>query len=212
MTDHSIFTKRQNPNVKLSTETSTEKIEPIYSSFVSKIKGLVTLNKEEEIKEEENIGLIQKMKNGIKNTVEVEKSYKIFCIFIAVGIGLIFMSLMFLPTIVLFPKKFVSLFSLGSLVSLISFIFIYGTSGYLEMLFEKKRIAFTLLFIGSTLCGLYFAFIKSNYLISLICAVVQLITLVIFALSFIPGGRTGITFITGMLMTPVYSFISRFKK
>jgi len=112
---------------------------------------------------------------------------------------------MFLPAAFLFPQKFVSLFSLGSLVILTSFIFIYGTAGYFELLFSRSRITFTLLFISSIFVGLYFAFFKSYYIISLICAMIQLVTLIIFTLSFIPGGQTGISFMLSMMKAPFAS-------
>jgi hypothetical protein len=66
-----------------------------------------------------------------------------------VRIGLLFVSLFFLPFILFSPGKFVSLFSLGSIGTLSSFIFLYGASGFLTMLFSRERLLFTMLFISS---------------------------------------------------------------
>jgi hypothetical protein len=213
--DHSIFAKRGGQNVKMSTESEIGKSEGgAVSGIFNKIKGYVNLSSNDEeanLKAEENLPFIERTKKKVLRAIEVEKSYSLFFTFIAVGLGLIFLSLVFLPMAVVSPQKFVSLFSLGSLVTLISFIFIYGTSAYLEMLFTKSRAVFSILFIISIFLGMYFCFFNQTYyIISLICAIVQLITLIIFTLSFIPGGSMGISFITSMLMSPVNSFLSKF--
>lgn len=213
--DHSIFAKRADPSVKLSTEAeSCDTLKVTYSNFITTMKGYVKLgtNDEENARiEEENLGYFGKIKRNFMKAIEVEKSYSVFFIILAVGIGLICLSMLFLPMAWLSPRKFVSFFSLGSFVTLISFIFIYGTSAYLEMLFSKTRAMFSILFILSIFLGVYFTFNETYYLISLICAVIQLITLIVFTLSFIPGGRYGISIITSMLMSPVNSVWNRIK-
>jgi hypothetical protein len=207
--DHSIFTKRTDQNVKLSTDNENENV---ISGLFDKVKGYVKLSSsdQENIKEE-NVGFLTKLKNKIKNACEVEKSYSLFFIILFVGLGLIMLSLVFLPVVWISPKKFVSLFSLGSLITIISFVFIYGTSGYLEMLFSKSRFLFSTLFFLSIFIGIYFAFTDSYYIISLICAVLQFITVIVFVLSFIPGGGYGISFIKSMMLSPVYSLWNRLK-
>lgn len=208
----SIFAKRQNNNIKLSSAEEEVEVVGTYTNFVNKIKGYVSLGTDEEAAvQEQPKGYWERFIFFIKNSFEVEKSYKLFFLMMAVGLALIFLSLIFLPMVLFTPTKFVSLFSLGSLVILISFVFIYGTSGYLEMLFSKQRLPFTLLFLFSIILGIYFAFIKAYFFISIICAVIQLVTLVIFTLSFIPGGKTGITFIFGMLSSPFSGILNRFK-
>jgi len=157
----------------------------------------------------EDNGMLHKIKTTIQNTFEVERSYKTFFIVLFVGLGIILLSMIFLPAAIMFPQKFVGLFSLGSMVILSSFIFIYGTAGYIELLFSRARVTFTLLFIGSIFVGFYFSFIHPNYIVSLICALVQLITLIIFTLSFIPGGQTGISFMFSMMKAPFSSAWSK---
>lgn len=182
---------------------------------VEKVKNFFSFVKNETVNEDvnatENSGMLDKIKNNFKNTFEVEKSYKTFFIFLFVGLGLIFLSLIFLPAIVLAPTKFVGLFSLGSLIILTSFIFIYGTSGYLDLLFSASRVTFTLMFLLSLIVSFYFSLIKNNYIISLICAVIQLVTLIIFTLSFIPGGQMGISFILEIIKSPFSSLWMKIK-
>jgi len=138
----------------------------------------------------------------IEENLEVEKSYKTFTIMVFIGLALLCLSLMFLPVIIIAPSKFVMCFSLGSMIILSSFIFVYGTKAYVEKLFAKNRFAFTLLFLCSIILGLYFS-ISGNYLISILLAAFQLVTLIVFTLTFLPGGSHGISFIGGLLLSPV---------
>ena len=174
--------------------------------MIDKVKNFVIGKELNEVNEDENAedktGMLTKISNKFKSSIEVETDYKMFFIVIAIGLGFICLSLMFLPLILFSPQRFVSLFSIGSIITLSSFIFIYGTSGYLQMLFSYERRLFSSLYLLSIVVGLYFAFFHSYYLISMICAVIQLITLIIFTLSFIPGGSTGISFFTSMLRMP----------
>ena len=138
------------------------------------------------------------LKEKIIAFFEVEKSYTSFFIVLAFGFVILFFSLMFLPFVLLSPQKFVSLFSIGSFLILSSFIFIYGTKDYLNMLFNSSRTLLTCLYLASIIVGIYFSFVNSWMFVSHICAVLQLITLITFTLSFIPGGNMGISFMWNM--------------
>lgn len=221
--DYSVFQKRQNSNNNnfsfsghnINMQSASENIKDSMGNIFGKFKTYIKLPNDEEanIQQEEiekNKTFCNKIFDYISDSLEVEKSYKFFFIFFSVGIGIIFFSLLFLPIVVLAPTKFVSLFSLGSLVTLISFIFIYGTKEYFGMLFSKERYLFSLLFIFSTLINLYFAIFNPYFIVSLICAGIQFIILLIFGLSFIPGGSTGISFILSMVLSPFKKLISRF--
>jgi len=144
----------------------------------------------------------------VEENLEVEKSYKTFMIMIFIGLTMLCISLMFLPVIIISPSKFVMCFSLGSSIILSSFIFVYGTRAYVEKLFAKNRFFFSILFLCSIILGLYFS-ISGNYLISILLAAFQLVTLIVFTLTFLPGGAHGISFIGGLLMSPVKGLWSR---
>jgi hypothetical protein len=172
------------------------------------VKSLFSGSKEEQVVYEdletgESTSMITRVRNEVVSSIEVEPNYKTFFIVLAVGLGLIAFSLLFLPFVIFSPQKFLSLFSLGSIVVLASFIFIYGTSEYFKMLFEKSRLVYSATYIVSILLGLYFAFVMESFLFSLICVGVQFVTLMIFVLTFIPGGSTGISFILETLKAPV---------
>jgi hypothetical protein len=146
----------------------------------------------------------------LQDNIEVEKSYQTFFILMMIGLGLLCLSLVFLPVIILSPYKFVLCFSLGSLIILISFIFIWGTKAYFETLFSKNRFLFTLLFLGSILLGIMFAW-SEYFFFSLLCSIYQLISLIVFTLSFIPGGKVGISFIGSMLSSPFVNLWMRMR-
>lgn len=212
-TDYSVFTKRNNQNLKfMATEEPgeatnlTQKVGNVFGI----IKGYMKVSKDEEAnnpqQESENKSLCVRISESILKVIEVEKSYKNFFIFIGIGIGIILFSLLFLPMVIIAPTKFVSLFSLGSLVTLLSFIFIYGTKEYFGMLFNKSRCLFSILFIISLFLGIYFSIFNPMFVIALVCAFIQLITLIVFTLSFIPGGGAGISFVTSMVLSPFKSF------
>lgn len=131
--------------------------------------------------------------------LEVEKSYTAFFIVLGFGAFILFLSMMFLPLVLFRPQKFVSLFSLGSLLTILSFIFIYGTKEYFKMLFNSSRALLSSLYFVSIFVGIYFSFTDTWMFISHICAVVQLFTLITFVLSFLPGGNAGINFMWSTL-------------
>jgi hypothetical protein len=151
-----------------------------------------------------------KLLKKLQDNIEVEKSYQTFFILLMIGLGLLCLSLVFLPVIILSPYKFVLCFSLGSLIILISFLFIWGTKAYFETLFSKNRFLFTLLFLGSILLGIMFAW-SQYFFFSLLCSIYQLISLIVFTLSFIPGGKVGISFIGSMLSSPFINLWMRMR-
>ncbi len=154
--------------------------------------------------------MITSVKNNLKSSIEVQTNYTTFFIIFGIGLFFLILSFLFLPMVILFPQKFVSLFSIGSIILLSSFIFVYGTINYFGMLFEGKRWIYSFIYIGSITCGFYFSFFSPDYIFCLISAVIQVIMLIIFVLSFIPGGETGISFILSgfkLLMSNVWKKI-----
>ncbi len=142
-------------------------------------------------------------KNKVLDIIEVKQNYTLFFVMIAIGGFFIFLSLLFLPIVLLNPQKFVSLFSLGTLMIILSFNFIYGTKEYFNLLFANRRVLFTLLYFCSIVFGIYFTFVDSWFIISHICTAFQFITLIVFVLSFVPGGDIGIKFIWSSLKSLV---------
>ena len=207
MTDYSSKLKKasnyQNlPSTDIDIESGIEnktESKNSYSSFINKIKNVVKISStNDKIEIENNNSLI----NKISKCFEVEKSYTNFFILLFIGLGLIGFSFFFLPMAILAPKKFVSLFSLGCIVTITSFIFYYGTYDFLLMLFKKDRRLITIGFLLSIGIGVYFSFNPTYYIISLICTGIQMIVMIMFILSFIPGGKSGINLIISIITSP----------
>lgn len=154
---------------------------------------------ENEVKKEESCR--DKLANKIIEKLEVERSIGIFSVLICIGIGLIILSFFLLPIVLVSPKKFSFCFAVGSIFVLISFLFLVGTKNYVNKIMDNKRIYISVSFILSIFIGIGFS-LGNHYFISLICSGVQLISMVMFVLTFIPGGRAGIDCIKKTLSSP----------
>ena len=192
-----------------------------YTKFINNIKNLAFKNKNESQKNEENIESSQteeqnqppktckdKMANAIIKKVEVEKNMTIFMSLLSIGCFLLCISIFLIPLIITAPSKFSMCFGLGSVLILISFLFYHGTKNYIIKLFEKKRFVITILFICSIIFGLIFS-IGKHYFISLLCSLFQLISLILFILTFLPGGKYGINCIKRKMSLPFIKIFSR---
>ena len=149
---------------------------------------------------------LTKMKNFLISNIQVETSYLKFGIIFISGFAIIIMSLFFLPILFISPKKFSLLFALGTFVSLSSFIFYYGTLKFIEILFNKDRIWFTIVYLTGFFGCLFFpTFFGKNYFIILAFSGFELISTLFFILTFLPGGYASIRLFTNL-------FISQFKR
>ena len=68
-------------------------------------------------------------------------------------------------------------------------------------LLDNKRILFSISFILSIFVGIGFS-LGNHYFISIICSAVQMISMVMFVLTFIPGGKVGIDCIKNAISSP----------
>jgi cation transport ATPase len=185
-----------------------------YSNFVKNIKNLATKNVSQSQSGEVNISSSQnepqdiapktwkdKLAIAIISKIEVEKNITVFLALLAMGSLLLCFSIFMIPFIITSPSKFSLCFAFGSSLVLISFLFYHGTKNYILKLFDKKRFTITALFICSILVGIIFS-IGKHYFISLLCSLFQLLSLVLFVLTFIPGGRNGINCIKRQVTSP----------
>lgn len=162
-------------------------------------------NNNNDIESEEQTTLLKKITSTAKETIEVEVNYTMFFIVLGTGLLFIIISFLYLPFVLLYPWKFSAFFSFGSFLFLLSFIFVYGTCGFINILFKKERIAFTLIYIVSLIIGNILSHKLNLYLIVLLCSGVQLLTVGIFFISFIPGGISGLRLVLGAMKIPFFS-------
>ena len=195
-----------------------------YSNFINNIKHLATKkseSKDEPQIREVNIASSQnetidmapktwkdKLALAIISKIEVERNITVFISLLALGSLLLCFSIFLIPFIITSPSKFSLCFAFGCCLVLISFLFLHGTKNYILKLFDKKRFTITLLFICSILVGIIFSFGK-HYFISLLCSLFQLLSLVLFILTFIPGGKKGINYIKRQATSPFVKVFMR---
>ncbi len=152
-----------------------------------------------------------KLANKIISTVEVERNIGVFVGLVSIGSFIICLSFFLLPFILTSPKKFSFCFAVGSIFILTSFLFLVGTKKYVTKLFENKRLFISVMFILSIFIGIGFS-LGNHYLISLLCSFIQFISMIMFVLTFIPGGRVGINCIKRTLTSPFTKiFVSKSK-
>lgn len=206
-----------NVQIKLSNDDNTQNVQKQQSSSLfSTLKGYVTLNSNDTDNSNENDPFISSTPketslflSKVQNVFQVEQSYSKFLIVLFIGVCLLFLSLMFLPMVVFSPQKFVFMFSLGSFITIYSFIFYYGTNEFMKMIFCQERRMYTISFLASLGIGFYFMFKPTYYIIALLCSGLQMVVMVIFVLSFIPGGKNGIAFIINMMLAPLKNMINK---
>jgi hypothetical protein len=115
------------------------------------------------------------------------------------------------------PQKFALSFTLGSLTFMGSFGIMKGPVEHLTSMFQPDRLVFTSLYFGSMFLTLYCTFSfggTSGYLIVISASVVQLITLLWYLISFLPGGTAGLKYILAAMshiLKPVVTQCARFQ-
>ena len=216
--DPTPFTNNGSPQNISPTNQKKSLVKTAYTKFINRIKNLATKKEinqnnneiepsQPEEQEQPPKNCKDKMAHAIISKVEVEKNTTVFISLLGIGCFLICLSLLMIPLIITSPSKFSMCFGLGSVLILISFLFYHGTKNYVMKLFDKKRFIITILFICSIFLGLIFSLGK-HYFISLLCSLFQLISLILFILTFIPGGKYGINCIKRKMSSP---FINIFK-
>ena len=63
-----------------------------------------------------------------------------------------------------------------------------GPSAHFSHMFSKERLLFTFAYVGSMLGTLYFSVISPSYIFALLFCVIQVIALVWYVVSYLPGG------------------------
>lgn len=144
--------------------------------------------------------------------------FPIFCIR-QVFCALLFLSALFfalaffvgVPMLALKPQKFALSFTCGSLTFMASFGILSGPLEHLKSMFRAERMLFTTIYLGSMFVTLYLTCTKGGlkgHALVLICSAVQLVTLMWYLVSFLPGGTMGLSMVMRAMCTilqPVFS-------
>jgi hypothetical protein len=122
-----------------------------------------------------------------------------FMTFLVLGVSCFTLAAAYIPVLILYTRKFALLFSLGSCFTLGSFSFLWGPVNHVKHLFgSKERLPFTTVYLVTLFGTLYFAMGLQSTVLTVMAAGVQVVALLWFVLSYVPGGQTGIKFFTKM--------------
>ena len=118
------------------------------------------------------------------------------------GAGFLFMLslFIFLPMVLLFPAKFAAAFSTASLLFMLALALIRGPRTTLLGFLDRERAAFTAAYLGSLALSLWASLSGQGYFLVVLAVAVQIAALLWYASTFIPGGQTGMGFLSRMVL------------
>jgi len=143
-----------------------------------------------------------------------QQRFKVFC-------ALLFLSALFfalaffvgLPMLALKPQKFALSFTCGSVTFMASFGIMKGPKEHFISMCTLQRMPFTIIYLGSIMMTLYLTCTKGGikgYAAVLIASGVQLVALLWYLISFLPGGAMGLQMISRALWTMLQPIIKAF--
>jgi len=152
------------------------------------------------------IGLESKLPKQVMG-MNYRQRYYIFCMLLLLSIFFIIITFFIgLPTLTLRPQKFAICFTFASLLSISSFIVLNGFSYKLFNVFHMDQFPFTATYCASTYATLYYTFRVNGvkgYIFVLLSSLVQLIIVIQYLISFLPGGLRGLQVLVGVLKETV---------
>mmetsp|Transcript_33484 Transcript_33484/g.60318 ORF Transcript_33484/g.60318 Transcript_33484/m.60318 type:complete len:258 (+) Transcript_33484:66-839(+) len=134
-----------------------------------------------------------------------QQRFQIFCICLL--LSAIFFSLGFfvgIPLITVRPQKFALSFTCGSITFMSSFAILKGPVEHLKSMLAWDRIHFTVVYLGSMMATLYLTFTvggAQGYVLVLGASALQLVSLLWYLVTFLPGGAMGMKVLTQALWT-----------
>lgn len=113
---------------------------------------------------------------------------------ILMGTFCISLASLYIPFLVFKARKFAMLYTMGSLFIIASFALLWGPVNHLKHLLSPSRLPFTASYFGTMFGTLYFSLSVQSTVLTIIFALLQVMALVWFVVSYVPGGQTGLTF------------------
>lgn len=129
--------------------------------------------------------------------------YTAFAICICAAVFLFFLAIFHLPFVVIRPGKFVVPYCMGSMFILVSFGFLHGFVSYFKHLLSQKKAAYSAWFILATFGTLYSALSLKSYILTVAMAFIQMAGMITFIVSYVPGGSSGISFMSSMISSSI---------
>ena len=102
-------------------------------------------------------------------------NFQYFFVGIVIGCFILFISLFYLPVLVISPGKFSFLCALGSFIILASFIFLIGPKSLIEKLLSEQKRLFFYIYISAFALSLLASLFFNSYFISLLASLTQVL-------------------------------------
>lgn len=112
--------------------------------------------------------------------------------FICFGLGFLL-----LPVLTLNPRKFVMLWTLGSLLFFLSFGVLQGPVAYITHLTSRERLPFTVMFVACIVGTIYTSVVLKSTILSLIMGLLEFIGVLWYTVSYFPFGAQTMGYIGG---------------
>jgi len=123
-----------------------------------------------------------------------------FCLSMFVGALMFFYSCTKLLTAIIYPAEFVIPYALSNIIFFFMFGFLSGFSSHIKGLFRRNKQRYTIAFIASTIISLYTALYVKSRILLFIAMITQVVSFSCFAITFVPGGSSGLTTLFGLLL------------
>lgn len=125
-----------------------------------------------------------------------------FALCLLLGIGCFCLSFFCLP---LFFGKFAAIFTLGSILVMTSLALLRGPFSLIQHMISWDRLYFSVSYVGSMILTLYSSLIAHQLILTILFASVQIVALICYLVSYIPGGistlRYGGNYLQGRLVS-----------
>jgi hypothetical protein len=116
---------------------------------------------------------------------------------------------LYIPFLLLKARKFAMLYTLGSLFIIASFSLLWGPVHHVKHLMSVERLPFTVAYFGTMSATLYFALSVQSSFLTILFAVGQVLALIWYIVSYIPGGQTGLKFFTKIFYLAASKTVSK---
>ena len=111
------------------------------------------------------------------------------------------------PVLALRPRKFGMLWTMGSILFLVSFGVLQGPKTYLYHLISPNRILFTTVFMGSVVATLYSAVILKSSILTIFTSIIEIFAVIYYTVSYFPFGALTLTWFTSYMVGYLGGFI-----
>lgn len=122
----------------------------------------------------------------------------LFVCFILGSIACFTICVFLFPVLAVQPRKFGLLWSMGSLLFVLAFGLLQGPVAYARHLTSRERLPFTLFFFGSCFLTIYFAAFAKSTLLTIPCAIVELVAVIYYGVSYFPFGGAGLRMVSSV--------------